>query len=76
MHLVKPIQPDKSGALVRNSIQSLLQEAERTNQAFGLPVEKRSCFRVDRYQDISPQCDAVVCGTFAELPEQAEQILM
>ncbi len=53
MHLVKPIQPDKGGALVRNSIQSLLQEAERTNQAFGLPVEKRLCFRVDRYQDIS-----------------------
>lgn len=72
---VKPVQPGKTGDLVKNSIQSLVQEAEQISSDFGMTADKRLWFCVDRYRDIAPQQDAVVCKTFAELIEQAEQAL-
>ena len=72
---VKPIRPDSKGDLVQNSIAGLAQEVKQTSRNFGLPVEKRLWFCVDRYRDIALESDAVVCETFADLVEQAEQAL-
>lgn len=70
---VKPAQPGGSRDLIRNSIQNLLQEAEQIDRNYGLSVEKRLWFRVDRYQDLQPKCEAVSCATFADLIEQVKQ---
>lgn len=70
----EPVQPNRQGDLVKNSIARLAEEANQTGRAFGLPVEKRLWFCVDRYQEIAPE-NAAVCKTFAELVEQAEQAL-
>ena len=71
----EPVRPDHKGDLVRNSIARLAQEVKQTSHDFGLPVEKRLWFCVDRYRNIALESDAVVCDTFADLVEQAEQAL-
>ena len=60
---------------MRNSIARLAQEVKQTSHDFGLPVEKRLWFCADRYRNIALESDAVVCDTFADLVEQAEQAL-
>ena len=71
----EPVRPDHKGDLVRNSMVRLAQEVKQTSHDFGLPVEKRLWFCVDRYRNIALESDAVVCDTFADLVEQAEQAL-
>lgn len=71
---VKPVQSNANGDLVKNSIASLVQEADQISRSFGLPVEKRLWFCAERYRDIAPE-NSVQCKTFVELVEQAEQAL-
>lgn len=72
---VKPAVPGPSGDLVQSSIESLVKQSDEIDQAFGLPVEKKLWFCMDRYSKIVPPSDAVVCKNFAELVEQAGQAL-
>ena len=72
---VKPAVADPSGDLVQSSIESLVKQSDEIYQAFGLPVEKKLWFCMDRYSKIVPPSGAVVCKNFAELVEQAGQSL-
>ena len=72
---VKPAVADPSGDLVQSSIESLVKQSDEIDQAFGLPVEKKLWFCMDRYSKIVPPSGAVVCKNFAELVEQAGQSL-
>ena len=72
---VKPVRPSGEHDLVQNSIRAMVDEVIQTQKDFGLPVEKRLWFCVDRYRKACPEMDAVVCESFAEFIEQAEQAL-
>ena len=72
---VKPAVADPSDDLVQSSIESLVKQSDEIDQAFGLPVEKKLWFCMDRYSKIVPPSGAVVCKNFAELVEQAGQSL-
>lgn len=72
---VKPAVPGASGDLVQSSIESMVKQSDEIDQGFGLPVEKKLWFCMDRYSKIVPPSGAVVCKNFAELVEQAGQAL-
>lgn len=72
---VKPVVPGASGDLVQSSIESLVKQSDEIDQAFGLPVEKKLWFCMNRYSKIVSPSGAVVCKNFAELVEQARQAL-
>lgn len=52
--------------LVRESVQALANEADMLTRNYGLKVEKRLWFCVDKY-DIKPESDAQVCTSFSEM---------
>lgn len=62
------VEPVRSGGrdLVGNSIEKLAHEVDCTSRNYGLPVEKRVWFCVDKYE-FAPECDAIICKTFPEL---------
>lgn len=70
------VEPVRSGGrdLLGNSIEKLAQEADSIARNYGLAVEKRLWFCVDKY-DLAPQCDAAVCKTFPELVNAVAQTL-
>lgn len=70
----KPVQPDSKHDLIENSIRRLADEADLTDRNFGIPVDKRLWFCVDKY-DIRPGCETTVCSTFPELVDAAAQAL-
>lgn len=72
---VKPAVPGASRDLVQSSIESMVKQSDEIDQGFGLPVEKKLWFCMDRYSKIVPPSGAVVCKNFAELVEQAGQAL-
>lgn len=72
---VKPAVPGASGDLVQSSIESMVKQSDEIDEGFGLPVEKKLWFCMDRYSKIVPPSGAVVCKNFAELVEQAGQAL-
>lgn len=70
------VEPVRSGGrdLLGNSIEKLAQEADSIARNYGLAVEKRLWFCVDKY-DLVPQCEAAVCKTFPELVNAVVQTL-
>lgn len=70
------VEPVRGGGadLLGNSIEKLAQEVDVTARNYGLPVEKRLWFCVDKYA-IAPQCDALCCKTLPELVEAVAQTL-
>lgn len=66
---VEPVRPGGGHDLVGRSIEKLAQEADAIARNYGLPVEKRLWFCVDKY-DIKPACEAVCCETLPQLVEE------
>lgn len=62
------VEPVRGGGrdLLGNSIEKLAQEVDCVARNYGLPVEKRIWFCVDKY-DMALRCEALVCKTFPEL---------
>ena len=70
-------EPAKAAAghdLVETSICKLVDECDMLSRNFGIPVEKRLWFCVDKYQIHAPE-DAVVCGTFNQLVDAVSETL-
>lgn len=70
------VEPVRSGSrdLLGNSIEKLAQEVDTVARNYGLPVEKRIWFCVDKYAMV-PQCDALICKTFPELVDVVTQTM-
>lgn len=68
------VSPVRGGDLLRDSIQALADEVDSTTRNFGLPVEHRFWFCVDKYP-VAPKLDTTVCNTFPELVQAVEAIL-
>lgn len=70
------VEPVRGGGrdLLGNSIEKLAQEADSIARNFGLPVEKRIWFCVERY-DMAPVCDTHVCKTFPELVDAVTETM-
>lgn len=70
------VEPARGGGrdLLGNSIEKLAQEADSIARNFGLPVEKRIWFCVDKY-DVAPVCDSHVCKTFPELVDAVTETM-
>lgn len=66
---VDPIRHGAGQDLVGRSIEKLAGEADILARNYGLPVEKRLWFCVDKYA-IQPTCAAVCCETFSQLVEE------
>lgn len=62
------VEPVRGGGrdLLGNSVERLAREVDSISEEFGLPVEKRLWFCVDKY-DMAPQCEVQICKTFPEL---------
>lgn len=60
--------------LVENSIEKLVNECNMISRNYGLPVEKRLWFCVDKYQTSAPEA-AVSCKTFHELVDALTETL-
>lgn len=71
---VEPVRADREGDLIKNSIRRLAGEADLVDRDFGLTVEKRLWFCVDKY-DVQPSCEHVACKTFQDLVAAAGQTL-
>lgn len=70
----KPVRADREGDLIENSIRCLAGEADLMDRNFGLPVERRLWFCMDKY-DIQPSCEHAACKTFQELVATVVQTL-
>ena len=70
------VEPVRGGGrdLLGNSIEKLAQEVDCVARNYGLPVEKRIWFCVDKY-DMAPQCEALVCKTFPELVDAVTETM-
>lgn len=66
---VEPVRPGGGQDLVGKSIEKLAEEVDVIARNYGLPVEKRLWFCVDKY-DIKPTCAAVCCETLPQLVEE------
>ena len=62
----EPAREAGSQNLVENSIRKLVEECNMTTRNFGVPVEKRLWFCVDKYKVDGPE-EAELCGNFGEL---------
>lgn len=69
-----PVRAGKEGDLVETSIKRLVSEADMMDRSFGIPVEKRLWFCVDKY-DVQLSSEHVVCKTFADLTAAVTQTL-
>ena len=70
-----PVRANREGDLVENSIRRLSEELGLMDRSFGIPVEKRLWFCVDKYA-IAPSCESTICKTFPEMVEAVAQTLM
>lgn len=70
------VEPVRGGSrdLLGNSIEKLAQEVDGVARNYGLPVEKRIWFCVDKY-DMVPQCETLVCKTFPELVDAVAETM-
>lgn len=70
------VEPVRGGGrdLLGNSIEKLAQEADSIAKNFGLPVEKRIWFCVEKY-DMAPVYDTHVCKTFPELVDAVTETM-
>ena len=71
---VEPVRASGGKDLVENSAIKLAEEADAIARNYGLPVDRRIWFCVDKYE-VRPACDAVICATFPELVDAAVQAL-
>jgi CRISPR system Cascade subunit CasC len=71
---VEPVRPGNGQDLVSKSIEKLAEEASTLARNYGLPVEKRLWFCVDKYS-VQPDCEAVCCQTFPQLVEEVAQTI-
>ena len=69
-----PVRAGKEGGLVEASIKRLAGEADLMDRSFGIPVEKRLWFCVDKY-DVQPASAHMVCETFPDLTAAVTQTL-
>lgn len=70
------VEPVRSGGkdLLGNSIEKLANEVDATARNYGLLVDKRIWFCVDKY-DLAPKCETVCCKTLPELVDVVAQTL-
>ena len=68
------VKPVSSADPVEESIQKLAEEADMTARNFGLPVQERLWFCVDKY-DVKPQSATKCFAAFPELVKAAEAAL-
>lgn len=70
------VEPIRGGGrdLLGNSIEKLAHEADSIARNFGLPVEKRIWFCVEKY-DMAPVCDTHICKTFPELVDAVTETM-
>lgn len=70
------IEPVRGGSrdLLGNSIEKLAQEVDGVARNYGIPVEKRIWFCMDKY-GMAPQCETLVCKTFPELVDAVAQTM-
>ncbi len=70
---VEPVRPGGKD-LLGSSIEKLANEVDATARNYGLPVDKRIWFCVDKY-DLAPECETVCCKTLPELVDVVAQTL-
>lgn len=69
-------EPARAGKqdLVENSIEKLVRECNMMTRNYGLPVEKRVWFCVDKYRVEAPE-QSVACGNFRQLLDEVSETL-
>lgn len=65
----EPVYAAGGKGLVEQSIQKLAQECDMLQRGYGIPVEKRVWFSVDKYSVSAPE-NAVVCQNFGQLVDE------
>ena len=71
---VEPARAAGNQDLVANSVAKLVQECNMMTRNFGIPVEKRLWFCVDKYQTAAPE-GAVPCESFNLLVDAVSETL-
>ena len=71
---VEPARANSGGDLVADSIKKLAQECDTTSRDYGVPVEKRVWFSVEKYREIAPE-NAVCCENFPQLLDEVKKTL-
>lgn len=60
------VKPVGTADPVEESVKRLADEADMVSRNYGLQVENRFWFSVDKYK-INPSCEASICSTFSDL---------